>query len=56
MGSCQETAPKPALLQSEAKLEKTHLKELPPVGMAGAGLMISPEEHASRKSGKQMEL
>lgn len=25
------------------------------VGMAGEGLMLSPEEHASRKLGKQMD-
>lgn len=55
MGSCQETVPKSALLQSKAKLEKTHLKEFSPVGMFGTGLMICPKKHASRKLGKQME-
>lgn len=54
-GSWQEIVPKSSLLQRKANLQKTHLKELSPVGMVGSGLTISPEEHANRKTGKQME-
>lgn len=36
--------------------QRKHKKELSWVGVVGAGLMISPEEHTSRRQREQMKL